>query len=105
MPPSTIQKYQNIAVMLGAFIIALALVVYFAPYGCREYLALRESLTQVNDKITALQTQNQELKNEISHLKNDSSYVEKIAREKFGMIKKNEIVFEVPANRSKSKKE
>ncbi|MBA3013634.1 MAG: septum formation initiator family protein [Proteobacteria bacterium] len=101
MPPSTIQKYQNIGFMLAAFIFALGLVVYFAPYGCREYLALRNDLTQIQTEITTLQTQNQELKNEISHLKNDSSYVEKIAREEFGMIKKNEIVFEVPVKKSK----
>lgn len=101
MPPSTIQKYQNIAFMIGAFIFALGLVVYFAPYGCREYLSLRDNLAQVNAEINALHAQNQELKSEISHLKNDSSYVEKIAREKFGMIKKNEIVFEVPVKKSK----
>ena len=87
--------------MLAAFIVFLGLVVYFAPYGGREYLALRDNIRQINTEITTLQAQNQELKNEIAHLKNDSSYVEKIAREKFGMIKKNEIVFEVPAKQHK----
>jgi cell division protein FtsB len=33
------------------------------------------------------------LKTEIAHLKNDTGYIEKIAREKLGMAKKNEKVY------------
>ncbi len=33
------------------------------------------------------------LKTEIDHLRNDTDYIEKIAREKLGMAKKNEIIY------------
>lgn len=100
MPPSTIQKHKNIIAIIGAGLFVILLLLYYAPYGCHDYLVLRENLAQIKAEIIELKTKNQELNDEISLLKNDSNYVEKIARQKLGMLKKNEIVFEMPEKKT-----
>jgi len=101
MPPSTIQRNRGLFLIIGLAIFVLGLLVYFAPYGCHHYLVLREDLERVNNEITMLKGQNQELRDEITLLRSDSNYIEKIARQKLGMLKKNEIIFEVPEKKGK----
>ena len=101
MPPSTVQRHRDTLILIGLAILILCLVVYFAPFGCRNYLALREDLERVNSEITMLKGQNQELRDEITLLQTDANYIEKIARRKLGMLKKNEMVFEVPEKKVK----
>jgi len=100
MPPSPIQKHKNIFVIIGVALCGLSLLVYFAPYGLRNYLVVREKLNLVNSELDELKKKNQELNDEITLLKTDANYVEKIARQKLGMLKKNELLFEVPEKKS-----
>lgn len=102
MPPIKIQRHKGVIAIIGVALFILLLVLYFAPYGCRDYLLLRADLTRVNNEINELQLKNKELADEIALLKNDSNYVEKIARQKLGMLKKNEIIFEVPEKKAKN---
>lgn len=104
MPPSLIQKHRGSFLIIGVALLAIFLLVYFSPYGCHSYLGLQADLDRVNSEIEDLRTKSQELSKEIALLKSDSTYVEKIAREKYNMIKKNEIVFEEPPSK-KGKRE
>lgn len=101
MPPSTIQRHRTIIILIGVALFLFFALLYYSPYGYHNYLVIREDLNQVNNEISELKSKNQELEEEITLLKNDSNYVEKIARQKLGMLKKNEIVFEVPEKQSK----
>lgn len=101
MPPSTIQRHRTILILIGLVLIIFFTLLYYSPYGYHNYLVIREDLNQLNTELTELKAKNQELEEEISLLKNDSNYVEKIARQKLGMLKKNELVFEVPEKKSK----
>lgn len=103
MPPSTIQKHRGIIIVIGISLFVLFLLVYYAPYGCHTYLVMREDLARVNSEIDRLKSQNQEIKKEITLLKTDPRYVEQVAREKLGMLKKNEIIFEVPEKKGKKR--
>lgn len=104
MPPSSLQKHRGIILVIGAALLALCLLVYFAPYGYHHYLVMRADLDRVNSEIIALKSQNRELQEELGLLKTDSNYIEKIARQKLGMLKKNEIVFELPEKKEKKGK-
>lgn len=96
MPPAPIQKHKSVVVIIGVALFVVSLLVYFAPYGLRNYLEIHKKLNQMNSEIDELKTKNQELNDEITLLKTDSNYVEKIARKKLGMLKKNELLFEMP---------
>jgi len=101
MPPSTIQRHRTIIILIGLALCLFFLLLYYSPYGYHNYLAIRDNLNQVNSEISELKAKNQELEEEITLLKTDSNYVEQIARQKLGMLKKNEVVFEVPEKKSK----
>ena len=88
---------------MGLIFFIVGLLVYFAPYGLRHYLVMQEDLKRVNNEITSLKGQNQELRDEIAQLKSDSNYIEQIARKKLGMLKKSELIFEVPEKKEKGK--
>lgn len=101
MPPSAMQKHRGIILIVTLVVLTLLLLVYYLPYGGRHYLTTREELNRVSAEIAALKVQNQELRDEITLLKSDTNYIEKIARQKLGMLKKNEIVFEVPEKKGR----
>ena len=102
-PPSNIKRHRGIITIIGVGLFVLLLLLYFAPYGLRNYLTMHADLNQVNNEISELKAKNKELTDEINLLKNDANYVERIARQKLGMLKKNEIVFDMPEKKAKNK--
>ncbi len=102
MPPVTVQRHKGVITIIGVVLIGLLLFLYFSPYGLRNYLHLRADLERVHNELDELQSENKRLTEEISLLKNDSNYVEKIARQKLGMLKSNEIIFEEPPKKARN---
>lgn len=77
-------------------IIALALIswIVFSPKGLLKYFRLTETLETVKAENQKLEKENKELRQEVARLLNDPVYLEEIARKKYGLIKKNEIIFD-----------
>ena len=75
--------------------VALFLCLLFAPKGVIRYLRLRQEIKELNAEVVLLQTQNSELAEEIHRLKNDPAYLEKVVREEYGWIRKNEMIFDL----------
>ena len=67
------------------------LIAIFLP-GFSKLQELREENRNLEKRIEVLSKTNEELKKEKERLENDPSYVEKVAREKLGMARKNEII-------------
>lgn len=59
--------------------------------------AKRDQLSELQAQVTLLQAERDSLKNVLWRLENDMSYVEKVAREEYGMSKKGERVYALPA--------
>jgi cell division protein FtsB len=75
-----------------ALVVLAVLFVVFLP-GYSELHKLREDNEQLQRRIVLLEEHNDKLKEELQKMKQDPDYVEKRAREKFGVIKKGEIVY------------
>lgn len=75
-------------------IAALVLGVIFTP-GWRKIYRLNQRSVALDDEIRRLQVRNQYSENEAMALHNDPVYLEKVAREKFGKVKKGEIVYKI----------
>ena len=74
--------------------ISIALIVFsviFVP-GFSKLQELKERNRNLERRIEALTRANIELEKEKGKLENDPGYAEKIAREKLGMARKNEII-------------
>ncbi|MDY0081940.1 MAG: septum formation initiator family protein [Ignavibacteriaceae bacterium] len=75
-----------------------ALYLLFNSYGVVKYLKVKTELDDLNIKITQIEEENKKLEAEIDSLKrNVPAKIEKIAREKYDMIRPNEKKIEFKA--------
>ncbi len=78
-----------------ALIVAAVIWLLFAPgTGVYSLIRMRSKTAQLEQQTEALLKTNEELRAEIERLKHDQAYLEQVAREKYGLLKKNERVFD-----------
>ncbi len=80
---------------IGIFTIGLFYIL-FNEYGFVKYSKLSGQVDSIKSEINQLKTANENLKNEIDSLKRKiPAKMEEIAREKYDMVKPNEVTVEV----------
>jgi cell division protein FtsB len=75
----------------------VALILGFALFGDRgilHMLQLSKQKTELVARIGEFEAQHEQLRSEISALKNDRSYIERVARTELGMVRDDELVFQ-----------
>lgn len=80
--------------------LAVAFILYFTIFGERGLLRiyhLNKEKQQVQQRLEAIKGENMKLVREVEALKNDRRYLESIARRDFGMVRKNEVIYQFPA--------
>ncbi|MBI3599701.1 MAG: septum formation initiator family protein [Nitrospinae bacterium] len=77
-----------------SFFIFLVLTAVFREDGIIKANRLNKKLELLKSDIGNLKRENEKLNREVYALKNDPSYIEKIAREDLGLVKPGEVVFE-----------
>ena len=55
--------------------------------------AKKEELVQLRQRVVTLEAQNDSLRHRLWQLDNDIEYIEKVAREEFGMVRPGESVY------------
>jgi len=86
------------SVLIGTVVTAWSV---FGPYGVLKYYGVTKELNEILAQNEQLREANTALKQEINKLKRDPVYLEKVAREQFGLIKKNEVVYEFPEKKKR----
>ncbi|MCO5251283.1 MAG: septum formation initiator family protein [Candidatus Kapabacteria bacterium] len=82
-------------------ILSIALIVTISDYGLWNRFTLEYETKSLEREIIALKDSNEMLLDEIEMLKTDTTTIEKVAREKYGMKKRNETVFVIQDNEGK----
>lgn len=80
-------------------ILAVTFILYFTIFGERGLLRiyhLNKEKQEVQLRLESLKGENMKLVREVDALKNDRRYLESIARRDFGMVRKNEIIYQFP---------
>jgi len=68
----------------------------FAPdLGFFRYRKLQNQIESLARENRELEQRNADLQKEIKRLQNDDAYLEELARQKYGLLKENETVYEV----------
>ncbi len=80
--------------IIVVFLVAISFLV-FNENGLLKYLKMKNELNQLNDQILKAEDRLRLLTAEIDSLKTSRAKIEKVAREKFDMMKKNEKVFKI----------
>ena len=78
--------------------ISLIIVFVFGDHGLLKLYRMKSERKLVQRKIANLRAERETLKNEKSKIENDLNYIEKIAREKYKMVKPGEKIFKVINN-------
>jgi len=65
----------------------------------------RTELERLQEKTVELEKENNDLQKEINQLQNDPDYLEKVARKEYGLLKKNERVFDFSKSTAPRKSE
>jgi len=68
--------------------------ILFSSNGVINHWALQKQLQAIQDENLKLAAENEQLKIEIEKLKSDPAYLEEVARKDYGLVKKNEIIFD-----------
>ncbi len=78
-------------VVLSFLYLSISLV--FGDMGLLRYAELNKIKMKLENQITEISSQNDQLKSQIKLLEEDPFYKEKLAREEFGLAKPDEFIF------------
>tara|TARA_B100000315_G_C14294306_1_gene458832 strand:+ start:365 stop:676 length:312 start_codon:yes stop_codon:yes gene_type:complete len=89
------RKFKKRGYLLSVIIIIGAIGLIFNDFGLKHLINLKDKKDALNTNIQQIMAQQISLQQEINKLTNDTIYLEKIAREKFMMVKPGEKIFRV----------
>ncbi len=81
--------------MCGLGLALLALAAIYGDRGWTHLSQLRAAQHDLEQRAFELQQRNQQLRDRLARLRSDDRYLEKLARERLGMVKKGELVYRV----------
>lgn len=85
---------------LSLFIITVVILVVFLP-SYSKMQELKQKNLDLEQKIRTLEIKNKKLEQEGRFLKNNPEYLEKVAREKMGLIRQGETVYKIVPEQKK----
>ncbi|KJJ83892.1 Septum formation initiator [Candidatus Omnitrophus magneticus] len=83
--------WKKITIVYSICLFACAVII-FMP-GASELKRLQNENRDIVVRVKMLEEENEALKEEITKLEKDPSYIEQKAREKLGILKKNEFIY------------
>lgn len=93
-PLTPLQENKLLKIVLGLVLVSILWLLFAPGTGMYSLIKLRDKATRLEQQTEELIRSNEGLRAEIDRLKNDTEYLEQIAREKYGLLKKNEHVFD-----------
>ncbi len=90
-------RYKGILVLCVVGLVAFAISTFFGKHGVRSLLEKRDDYEQLDRSVTQLQRDNVRLQERIHQLESDPRYIEKIARERLGLVKPGEVIYRLDA--------
>ena len=77
---------------------SLIIIFIFGDHGLIKLYKIKSQREKIQNKITQLREEREKNKIEKNKIENDLGYIEKIAREKYKMVKPGEKIFKVVEN-------
>jgi cell division protein FtsB len=78
---------------LVIFLLLMALLITFGNRGFVDNYLMSKRLAQLKSQNNEIITENNELKKKILLLRNDFNYIETVARNELGMVRKGDVVY------------
>lgn len=101
---SPIQENQLVKIIFVILVVVLLWLLFSPGSGIVTLISKRSELKELRQENLLLEQENIWLQAEIDRLQNDSVYLEEIARKDYGLLKKNEQVYDFSRTKPKEKK-
>lgn len=95
LPPPP-EKFKAVLAVAGTIIVLCGVLTFVDDYG---YLGLREIQRQhsgLEHEVFSLLEYNQEARSKILRIESDRRFIEKLARERLGFVRPDEIIYTLP---------
>ena len=83
----------RVGACLVAFILLMSLLITFGNRGLVDSYVMTEKLTALKKSNQDITLENRDLKRSISLLRSDLTYIEIVARNELGMVRKGDLVY------------
>lgn len=101
---SPLQEKRFLRISAVLVVVALLWLLFAPGSGVLSLWKRREELKRLEEQTVQLEEENEILRKDIDRLQNDPEYLEEIARKEYGLLKKNERVFEFAPGKSAKEK-
>ena len=91
---SVLQRKRLVRLSILIVVLSLLWLVFTPGSGLYHLKQQKNRLAALVAERETLTQQNKEMKKDIERLQNDKGYLEQVARERYGMLKEHEIIFE-----------
>lgn len=92
LPPPP-RKYKGTLAGCALGLVLLVVAAVYGDHGLIHLLRMHAEQTDLEHTAFDLQQQNEQLRERIRRLRSDDHYLEKLARERLGLVKKGEIMY------------
>ncbi len=100
---SPLQRKRLLRISLAIVGLSLLWLVFAPGSGVYHLHLQKKHLADLKADQERLAQQNREMERDIERLQNDKEYLEQVAREKYGMLRDNEMVFDFAKKKRKQK--
>ncbi len=94
LPPPP-RKYKGTLLSCAVALVLLVVAAVYGDHGLIHLLRMRGEQTTLEHTAFDLQQRNEQLRQRIQRLRSDDHYLEQLARERLGLVKKGEIMYRV----------
>jgi cell division protein FtsB len=92
------REWKKRTYLFFAFVLAvfafLAYTLLFGDMGLVKYMELKQNKAWLESEIIRIDRENRALSEQVNSLKKDPYYIEKYAREEYGLAKPDEVIFQ-----------
>jgi cell division protein FtsB len=88
-------RYKGWIVVCGVGVILFLLSAIFGERGLVHLVRLQNEQRELEQTTFALQQRNDQMRRRIDRLQTDDRYVERLARERLGLVKQGEVIYRV----------
>jgi cell division protein FtsB len=93
------RRSRNLPVLPILLIVLLLGLALFGDKGIMRMLQAHRQKASLEQKLTELKAKNAALRQEITALRSDRHYIEEVARQELGMVKKGELIYQFPSKK------
>lgn len=92
---NSLRKEKNWLLLGSLACLFMIIWLIFSPFnGVLSYYKTKKNLAAIQQENLLLEKQNAALRQEIDKLRHDVGYLEEVARKEYGLIKKNEVIYD-----------